>query len=275
MQKILTVEDNPAIVDFYKEFFTDAGFEVLTAEDALSGITKYQQFKPDLIILDLDIPAGGGMMVFERIRSIFHDPVPIIFSTGKPEKLPNLENLHNVSGLPKPVDPERLLAEVRKMIAGGTKKPRDPDSPPPPPPPTPAQIARQPQAPTTPVLQPAAKAKILVVDDDPCILELYSELLVKAGFEIRTAEDAMGAVTRFQEFKPALLILDVDMPAGGGKKVFERLRIQLASPTPIIFSTGSPESVRALERNLNVVVLKKPVMPAILLETIKKLLKLP
>ena len=62
--KILAVEDNPAILEFYIEFFSDMGFEVKTAEDALSALTLHQQFKSDLIVLDLNIPAGGGMLVF-------------------------------------------------------------------------------------------------------------------------------------------------------------------------------------------------------------------
>ena len=101
------------------------------------------------------------------------------------------------------------------------------------------------------------------------------EILSKAGFEINTAEDTLGAVTKYQAFNPALIVLDVDMPAGGGRKVFERLRLQLASATPILFSTASPDSVADLAKNLNVTVLTKPVTPAILLAAVKKLLKLP
>ncbi|PIU19476.1 MAG: hypothetical protein COT18_07310 [Elusimicrobia bacterium CG08_land_8_20_14_0_20_59_10] len=260
MVKILAVEDNPAILDFYREFFAEAGFVIETAEDALSAITKYQQFKPDVIILDLDIPAGGGMQVFERLRSSFNDPVPIIFSTGKPEKLPRLENLHNVSGLPKPVNPELLLAEVQKLTAA----PAPEMNPVPPPPPSPELLRKAAAA--------RQKARVLVVDDDFTILELYKDFLGPAGFEVQTAEDAVSALTRFQEFKPALIILDVDIPGGGGKSVFERLRIQLAAPTPIIFSTGSPKEVQALEKNMNVVVLKKPLVPATILEAIRKML---
>ncbi|HNW43529.1 MAG TPA: response regulator [Elusimicrobiales bacterium] len=256
MPKVLAVEDNPAILDFYVEFFTDQGFEVQTSEDAFSAITKQQQFKADIIILDLNIPAGGGMLVFDTLRNRLHDAVPIIFSTGKPEMLPNLTNIHNVAVVSKPTDPEKLLAEVKKLLPKIFSPVMNPVPPPPP------GQAR------------AAGFKILVVDDDTMILDLYKEILVKAGFEIQTAEDAMGAVTKFQEFKPALVILDVDMPAGGGKKVFERLRVQLASPAPIIFSTGSPESVASLEKNLNVIVLRKPLTPAILLGAVKTLLKI-
>lgn len=254
MIKILAVEDNPAILDFYRDFFGEAGFEVRTAEDALSAITVHQQFKPDLIVLDLGIPAGGGMKVFETLRTSLHDPVPILFSTGKPEQLPDLSKLFNVSVITKSSTPETLLAEVKKLLAGTINRPMNPNPPPPP--------------------KMAVKQKILVVDDDNNILELYTEILTKAGFEINTAEDTLGAVTKYQGFKPDLIVLDVDMPAGGGRKVFERLRLQLASATPILFSTASPGSVADLAKNLNVMVLKKPLTSAILVEAVKKLLKL-
>lgn len=255
MPKILAVEDNPAILDFYKEFFADTGFEVRTAEDALSAINMQQQFKADLIVLDLNIPAGGGMLVFETLRTRLHDPVPIIFSTGKPEELPNLKNLHNVAFVGKPADPQLLLAEVKRLLARNAAPAMNPN---PPPPPKPRAVSH----------------KVLVVDDDLTILELYKEILTKAGFEVQTAEDAIGAVTKFQDFKPALVILDVDMPAGGGKKVFERLRMQLLSPAPILFSTAAPESVESLAKNLNVLVLKKPITPGILVGAVKDLLKI-
>jgi DNA-binding response OmpR family regulator len=118
-------------------------------------------------------------------------------------------------------------------------------------------------------------AKILAVDDDLCILELYKEILTKAGFEVHTAEDASSAMMKYQTIKPDLLILDVDMPAGGGQKVFDRMRNLMMNATPIIFSTGKPQSVAALEKNLNVLILPKPVNPEVLIEAIKKLLKLP
>lgn len=261
MFKVLAVEDNPAILDFYREFFGDFGFEVRTADDAMSAVAVYREFRPDLVVLDLGIPAGGGQLVFETIRSKFNDPVPVIFSTGQPEKLPHsLKHLHKVAVLVKPVAPEALLAEVRRLLPGpvgaapGQSAPSQ--VPAPPPPPRPEQLRR----------------RLLIVDDDPVILELYRELLAGAGFETACAEDAAAAVTLFQEFHPALVILDVDMPAGGGRKVFERLRLQLASPAPVLFSTASPEAVSDLLKNRSVAVLKKPVQPGALLKAVRELL---
>jgi two-component system response regulator VicR len=117
-------------------------------------------------------------------------------------------------------------------------------------------------------------SKILAVDDDQSILELYKEIFSKAGFEVQTAEDAVSAVMKYQDFKPDLLVLDVEMPAGGGQKVFDRLRNLFQTATPIIFSTGSPESVENLAKMANVIILKKPVNPEQLISAAKLLLRI-
>ncbi|MCX5792904.1 MAG: response regulator [Elusimicrobia bacterium] len=132
MSKILAVEDNPAILDFYQEFFSDAGFDVKTADDALKAIAAQTEFKADLILLDLNIPEGGGLLVFETLRAR-QDMVPIIFSTGKPETIVNLAELPNVNVVKKPTAPEVLMALVQKTIA--SSRPAEPKMNPVPPPP--------------------------------------------------------------------------------------------------------------------------------------------
>ncbi|OGR66444.1 MAG: hypothetical protein A2X31_07175 [Elusimicrobia bacterium GWB2_63_22] len=145
MAKILVVDDIPAIVDFSKEFFEDAGFEVRTADTAPGAIAAQQEFKADVILQDLNIPGGGGTHVYETLRAQ-GDLVPIIFSTGKPETLGDLAKMINVSALRKPTDPEVLMAEVRKRIAAtqaaspaappaaqpAAERPMNPIPPPPP-----------------------------------------------------------------------------------------------------------------------------------------------
>ncbi|MBI5744969.1 MAG: response regulator [Elusimicrobia bacterium] len=130
MPKILVVDDIPAIVDFSKEFFEDAGFEVRTADTAPAAIAAQQQFKAEVILQDLNIPGGGGLFVYETLRAQ-QDLVPIIFSTGKPETLGDLTKMINVSALRKPTNPDVLMAEVQKQLAAS--KAAAPAAPPPPP----------------------------------------------------------------------------------------------------------------------------------------------
>lgn len=140
MPKILVVDDIPAIVEFSKEFFEDAGFEVRTADTAPGAIEAQQQFKADVILQDLNIPGGGGTFVYETLRAN-GDMVPIIFSTGKPETLGDLTKMVNVSALRKPTNPDVLMAEVRQRIAASpatppppaaAERPMNPNPPPPP-----------------------------------------------------------------------------------------------------------------------------------------------
>ncbi|MBI4351319.1 MAG: response regulator [Elusimicrobia bacterium] len=114
--------------------------------------------------------------------------------------------------------------------------------------------------------------KILAVDDDLNILELYKSLFTEAGYEVQVAEDATGALTRFHDFHPDLLILDVDMPAGGGQSVLKRMRGIFMNNIPIIFSTGKPESVQGLANGKDVFVVKKPFQSAVFLELVRKAL---
>jgi len=139
MPKILVVDDIPAITDFSKEFFEDAGFEVRVADTAPGAIDAQRQFRADVILQDLNIPGGGGVLVYQTLRAE-HDMTPIIFSTGKPETLGDLAQMVNVSALRKPTNPDDLMAEVKKQIAAhGAPAPAPAPAPfaPPPPPPAP------------------------------------------------------------------------------------------------------------------------------------------
>lgn len=138
MAKILVVDDIPAIVDFSKEFFEDAGYEVRTADTADGAVAIQRQFRADVILQDLNVPGGGGIFVYETLRAE-NDLVPIIFSTGKPETLGDLNKMVNVSALRKPTNPDVLMAEVQKQIAA--RQAAAPAAPPPPAPPAAPQAA--------------------------------------------------------------------------------------------------------------------------------------
>lgn len=130
--RILVVDDIQEIVEFSKEFFEDAGFEVRTADTAPGAIAAQREFRAEVILQDLNIPGGGGVFVYETLRAQ-NDLVPIIFSTGKPETLGDLTRMINVSALRKPTDPEVLMAEVKKQLAKASPERLMNPNPPPPP----------------------------------------------------------------------------------------------------------------------------------------------
>lgn len=81
--------------------------------------------------------------------------------------------------------------------------------------------------------------KVLVVDDEPQILDVVEKYLVRDGFQVSTARDGEAALTAFNSGKPDLVVLDLMLPKVDGLEVFKRLR-QL-SVVPVIMLTAKGE----------------------------------
>jgi two-component system OmpR family response regulator len=83
----------------------------------------------------------------------------------------------------------------------------------------------------------AAEARLLVVDDEPNIVELLSASLRYAGFEVAVARNGHEAITVARDFRPDLMILDVMMPGLDGFEVVRRLRSD-GRTCPVVFLTA-------------------------------------
>lgn len=69
MKKILLVEDDEHMSRMYQKLFTFGGFQVIVAEDGISGFQKAKDVKPDLIILDVMMPHMNGLELLEKIKN--------------------------------------------------------------------------------------------------------------------------------------------------------------------------------------------------------------
>ncbi len=88
----------------------------------------------------------------------------------------------------------------------------------------------------------AKMPKILIVDDDPDIVELLEYNLQKEGFELASANDGLKALEIAPNFKPDLVLLDVMMPKLDGIETASRLRkIPELKNTYILFLTARSE----------------------------------
>src|SRR5947209_19607270 len=91
-------------------------------------------------------------------------------------------------------------------------------------------------------------SRVLVVDDEPSIVEVISMALRFQGFEVETASTGHGAIAAVARFKPHLIVLDVMLPDIEGFDVASRLGAQRAG-VPIIFLTArdsTEDKVRGL-----------------------------
>ncbi len=125
-KKILIVDDERDIVKALMIRLQGAGYEVVTAFDGAQGVFMAHKEKPDLILLDIRMPAGNGFSVAQRLkRSMNTFTIPVIFLTGSPEK--NAEEKAMALGarfyVKKPYDPEELLDAIRRALEEESEPP--------------------------------------------------------------------------------------------------------------------------------------------------------
>jgi DNA-binding response OmpR family regulator len=88
--------------------------------------------------------------------------------------------------------------------------------------------------------------RVLVVEDDPFLLELITTRLELAGFDTRAARDGSQALQRLSEFRPEAMVLDINMPVLDGFGVLAHMQAQgltEKTPTMVLTARNSPEDV--------------------------------
>jgi DNA-binding response OmpR family regulator len=84
--------------------------------------------------------------------------------------------------------------------------------------------------------------KILVVDDEPDILQVVSKRLAREGFDVACACDGEEALSKFPEFDPDLVLLDLTMPKLNGFEVLKQIREKYADRwRPVIIISAQTE----------------------------------
>ncbi|WP_426954075.1 response regulator [Muricoccus radiodurans] len=119
MTKVLLVEDHEELWDFLSRRLTRRGFEVIVAQDGQEGVDKARAERPDVILMDMNLPVMDGWTAARTLRA---DPatgrIPIIALTahamsGDRDKMieAGCTDYH-----PKPVDFPRLLSQIEAVM---------------------------------------------------------------------------------------------------------------------------------------------------------------
>ncbi len=121
-QRILVVEDQPDNRTILRDLLTAAGFTVLEAEDGEDGIAMALAERPDLILMDIQMPLVDGYAATRRIKAApGMATTPIIAVTSY--ALAGDEAKTRAAGcdgyIAKPFSPRALLAEVRRILEPG------------------------------------------------------------------------------------------------------------------------------------------------------------
>lgn len=233
---ILVVDDHPHAVSLLREILEEAGYQVLAASDGEQGLRMAQEHLPLAVTLDIMMPNKDGWQVLHALKN---DPqtcdIPVILVTVVDQKALGYQ-LGVTDYLVKPLNADDLLASLSR-IASYEERPR-----------------------------------LLVVDDDPNVHEMVTQLLENSGYQIQAVSDGVQAVTAAQITPPDVILLDLLMPRMDGFDVIEKMRQNPKTRgIPIVILTAkslSAEEEKSLGQRIYSVIQKQGLQGETLLETI-------
>lgn len=117
---ILIVDDEEMIRELAKDYLQSKGYDVLTAEDGKKGLQEAKSKKPDLIILDVNMPKMSGFQVLAELKKDKHTlNIPVFMLTTRKADEDIRQGMEHMADkyLPKPFMPGTLLDEIRKTLA--------------------------------------------------------------------------------------------------------------------------------------------------------------
>ena len=120
MSTILVVDDDEYMRDLLHLHLTNAGYEVLAAEDAVVAGHSLLRQRPDLILLDVEMPIMSGL---EFVQALKADPsvaaIPVVFVSSRDDCEDRARELGGAAFLRKPLLADHLLATVAGYVEGG------------------------------------------------------------------------------------------------------------------------------------------------------------
>ena len=115
-QKVLIIEDEEGIIHLLNLYLKDAGYDVVVAGDGADGLALHAREQPDLVILDIMLPAIDGFEVCRRIRAWSKTPILMLTARiGEEDRINGLE-LGADDYLVKPFSPRELVSRVRAIL---------------------------------------------------------------------------------------------------------------------------------------------------------------
>lgn len=113
--KILVVEDDLSLSDVLAFTLRRVGYEVITAFDGVAALQHWEAEKPDLVVLDLNLPKLDGLAVCRQIRSQAQTPIIILSVRGGDEAVVKGLELGADDYIVKPFSPNQLVARIRAV----------------------------------------------------------------------------------------------------------------------------------------------------------------
>lgn len=117
MTTVLVIDDDPVTRRFLTAALTNAGIDAVSMGDAMSGVHTVRLRRPDLILMDLNLPGISGAAAVESIRDHpVYGRIPVILISGAEDLEHVREQVGAADCLSKPVNPAELVRRVRHHL---------------------------------------------------------------------------------------------------------------------------------------------------------------
>jgi CheY-like chemotaxis protein len=122
MKSVLLIDDNNTVLLTLGVGLKSMGYIVYTAKDAINAVSAARKNSPDVVVLDISLPAGDGFVVAERLQNLVGSAAtPIIFITSSenPAHRQRAMKLGAVAFLQKPFDATALADAIESALSPG------------------------------------------------------------------------------------------------------------------------------------------------------------
>jgi DNA-binding NtrC family response regulator len=222
----LVVDDDPEFLEVVSEYLALHGLSVMRAANGLEALVHINRSRPQLVVLNLQVPRLGGLEALRRIRG-FDPGLRVAVVTGDPDSRVQDEALRlgAAAVLRKPVDLEQLgrylglepLARDASTPTGNPASASPPNIPAPPP-----------------------TGYILIVDDDTDVCAILQEFLAARGYQTRAAHSGATALRAILDRPPDVVLLDIAMPGLSGVEALPAIRA-VAPAVKVIMVSGTSD----------------------------------
>jgi len=220
-KKILIIDDEVDLTKIIGIFFTSKGFEVETANDGIEALQKVFMFRPDLIILDMNMPRMGGIEFYGKICDAKGKPMfPVLILTARVNVEDVFKDFEIDGFMIKPCEIDQLVAQAELII-----KNRSQDS----------------SKANTSI--PDRPRKICIVESNQPVFDQVSSLFLNADYTVIPAKSGAEAIEKMMKDVPDVAIVQLGLTDIAGDTVIYRLS-QMAMTMAVKFILYTSSDVK-------------------------------
>lgn len=225
MPKILLVEDDAFIAEIYKKKFETAGFSVVNATSGKQVLKELSENHYDVTLLDLVLPEMGGFDVLREVRTApgySKDIRIVIFSNlSGPEDRDRAVKLGADGFISKTeYTPSRVVEEVNRYLRQFDEQEKNT---------TRRQEGASGADKEALSMQPKSHAegkRILIIEDEPVFVEMFSKRLADEGYTVITKDNGLAGLEEAMKNSYDLIITDAVLPGLTGGEIIQKLRAE-------------------------------------------------